>query len=152
MREPARTLLSLLAIIAVVVVAVDLVAPDGEQGTLPAELMVTLLGAVAVVQLLGAVGRRWPEAWRGRPAWMTLRLRPRAPVDVRPEPVREWEALLVTGRTGESRGRERLCRRLATVSTPTADPLLAQIRNASSSDVLELVERFTTEVERTYDD
>jgi hypothetical protein len=147
-----RSLLVLLVVVAAVVLAVDLLAPEGEGGTLPAELMVTFIGAVAVLQLLAALGRRWPDVWQRRSPWVDRRSRRGGADPERPEQVREWEALLVTGTTGEARGRERLTRRLAQVAVPGTEPLLDEVRRSPSNQVLALVERFATEVERTHDD
>jgi uncharacterized membrane protein YeaQ/YmgE (transglycosylase-associated protein family) len=155
MRGFARGSLVVLLVAAAAVLIADVLASGDDRGTVPAELVATIIGAVAVGQLLGSLGRRFPGVWSRRPPLVDIGFRrtdDRAAGPQRPDAVREWDALLVTGSTGEVRGRERLCRRLDTLATPSAHPLVAELRTAQPNQVLELVERFATEVERTHDD
>jgi len=129
-------------------------SPDAPDPAHP-DPAVTILGALAVLRLRLALGRRWPGVWDRREPVLDLgpASRRRAADDGPPiDAVREWEALLVAGATGGPRGRERLVRRLQPLAVPAAAPQLDELRSVPSAHVLATVEHLATEVERTHDD
>jgi hypothetical protein len=69
MRGVARSLAVLMAVGLATVTVVDAIVPAaGDEGVVSVTLMITILGLVAVGQLLSSVMRTNPEAWRRVPA------------------------------------------------------------------------------------
>jgi hypothetical protein len=146
----ARGLVSLLLLAIAAVVLIEFFVPsEGDEGNLSVTLIATLIGAVAVAQLLMALGRSNLAAWRrSTPLWPRDR---GSPGRDEPGAVSEWEALLVTAATSDRRGRERLRRRLDPIISPASTDLLDRLGGVEPDDVLATVTRLVEETERSHD-
>lgn len=144
-----RSLVVLAVTSVVVIVVVDrLQSDDAGSGSHSVTVAFTIIGAIALAQLVRAVLRRHGSSWRGvGRLWL--------PADARPTvgtvpTVRELEALIIAATTGGPRARDRLDRRLDRVGCGTlADHLSTS--EPTPSQVTDAVDRLLTDAEERHD-
>lgn len=129
-----------------VVMMIDLAFGAAEDRELPVMTTILLIGAVAVVQLLGGIVRYHPGAWdRTPPLWASRSEHSPEPVGV--DAVRTWEALLVAATTGGDRARLRLANRIEQQLGVDIGPRLPMGDDVPADEVLDAVAATIDELE-----
>lgn len=129
-----------------VVVTIDLAFGAAEDRELPVMATILLVGAVAVVQLLGGIVRSHPGAWdRTPPLWGSRSEHSAETVGV--DAVRTWEALLIAATTGGDRSRLRLANRIEQQLGVDIGPRLPMGDDVSADGVLNAVAATVDELE-----
>jgi hypothetical protein len=143
-----RALTTFLLATVALVVLVDVLAPvDSEQGAISIAVIFVVAGGIAGTQILVAVTRSHRGAWRASTS--LLAKAPSPPPRVVPEPLRTWEALLISATTGGPRARERLAYYVDPLTDDSFTALLPSRPPPTPDAVLDAVEQVLAPIEET---
>lgn len=148
MTGAVKALTTFLVATVALVVLVDVLAPVGsEQGAVSIAVIFVVAGGIAGTQILVAVIRSHRGAWRASTS--LLAKPPPPPPRVVPEPLRTWEALLISATTGGTRARERLANYVDPLTDTSFTALLPSRPPPTSDAVLDAVEQVLAPIEET---